>query len=1032
MDPETAPDPVLHPNGQNGHLDPPADTQPPSSSKGSNLYEAFMAFSAEEEDGAVDSAEVSPSDALEEIEDQVQEVAESVEGAVQNVVDDLDDLFGEDELGDDGKEVVDQGETEPEVDEDVQKVNFPPEDGEQPVAADVVDADETDELEESAVDVQVEEGEEGAVTVSTDVEHAIDDAVGGDDDEVEPIEPPATEPDVEQAIDHDIGGDDDEVEPIESPATEPEVAEAEAKEVDAAMEDDQLDIVEDDTVEGVAVEAVEVSEPVEEEVDAEEVVETVEGMELELAESAAEQSEPIAAEDGAVPEHAETALAHDTTGPEPEVQVTEEVEAVQEHPAADEEDVSMNVDAGPAGGETELVGDDSEIAEKVEGADGEEVDQLMEEAEQVEEAEIQYDMPDEDGEMRFPRSDGQSDRLPGSKKGPPMLDRMEVVPRNSETQKTYLKKIGQGVAEKLMGLTDQKYRFNDLPKNYRLYQQHRSGGTANARPDMYLYGSKTVLKFRSTTQFIPHAIWLLTDPTLNNKNCYCSHCSSRPHSEAYVEIQTPERSLKRKSSTLKPESAVKKIKLPDTPIPRDSNSVRPKAVRADRETELASADRLEAPRSGEIIWVHVEPPITGKKPGEVIEFWPCLVIKYEPKRKFLPTENNGTGVAAPAWEVQALGTVKNAYARAESILPYQSYDFPQTTKDVLLDFRSTSTDFDDFMWFNPFEDPPKEKPCTLNKRRSLPDLRTHSNKARTFKNAAPALVLALQMCARLGNGWTTTDAYAHPVPAQNVENPPPISTQNPSRRFEGVFWGAERIWEGDFVRLNIQFKSDLPEKDYRKHLLNNMSEGADGRGLFMHVNAFHFLHYEADTQNSSEKKECWMAGPVFETIFDGEADPAILSGENNAPLPEPSPAFDLVRDTPVLSASALGILAERKDTSDVPAGVPTQYPWPPAPSGFKFRPLLAKDEELYINISCLAGRYYPTIFFKQLLVGRHDLTKTSNGISTPQLLSMAGFMPGYVYAALCEKYNHDRSAMVVSAEEESKEVLSAIWSGDNA
>ncbi|KZO97007.1 hypothetical protein CALVIDRAFT_536474 [Calocera viscosa TUFC12733] len=985
--------------GENGHVDAPTEAKTSTSGKQPSLFDDFMAFSAQEEKDAPGSPGTPESDvpgAIEQFDSSADAAIESLDDAEREIAgeavpvedadvepsaaldEDLDDLFEDDE---DPTDPIEPYPTE---------LGISVLDDEDPLDANVPDKPDAIDNAEEVIPSPIVEDPNPQDEVDDATEPAAEGAPA--DEELDDAENAALEDAEEQA---EKGAED--------PATGA-TEDVEETEKEPAADDETVDAPDEvEAGDGTS----EVGEEVEDviAVDAVEVIETDEPAKPGPAEGDESMTEPLN-----------------------EVEVVIDI-APQETAAAD---VSMDAEDQPAEDQSDADADGSPEPPGDEGEDERPDDTAPQDddAMEVDGAEVKYEMPDENGHIHFRVSDGSSDRLPGSRKGPPLPARMEVVPRDSDTQKAFLKRVGQGVAQNLMGLTGKKYTMHDLPKNYRLYGQARANGSESGRPDIYLYGSKTVTKFRSTLQFIPHAIWLLTDPTLNTRNCRCFSCSKRSEADISKEFASanvsPERPLKRKSSTIiKPEATVKKIKLADPPIPRDNNSARPKAVRADREADLASLDRLESPREGEIIWCTVDPPIAGKKPGETIEFWPCIVVQHEVSRKVVPTEANPKASGtAPAWEVQALGTVCNAHVRAEDILPYQAYDIPQSTKDVLMQFRPVSTAFDDLMRFYPFSPALKDKPRTLTKRRSKPELGDQSQIARSFKNAAPALILALHMCDHLDKGWTATDAYSHPVPAQNVENPPPISIQNPARRFEGVFWGPERIWEGDFVRLNLEFTHDLPDNDYRKHLLQNMTAGSDGRGLFMHINAFHYLSYGVDSSTSNERKECWMAGPVFETVFDHEVDPAVLSGETNDPLPLQSPNFDLVRDAPILSASALGILAERNlESVKLPHPVQTKYPWPPAPSGFKFRPLLAKDEELYVNISCLAGRYYPTIFFKQLLSGMHNMDKSKNDVGTPQLLSLAGLMPGHVYPTKCEKHYRDRATMLVTAEEQAKEEL---------
>ncbi|KAF2121076.1 transcription-silencing protein Clr2-domain-containing protein [Lophiotrema nucula] len=78
----------------------------------------------------------------------------------------------------------------------------------------------------------------------------------------------------------------------------------------------------------------------------------------------------------------------------------------------------------------------------------------------------------------------------------------------------------------------------DLPKGYRLYEHIKSkadgqqkavknhSGGGHDRQDAYLYGHPKGPKkrFRSPVEFFPHLLWLSTDETANYDNCSCKLC----------------------------------------------------------------------------------------------------------------------------------------------------------------------------------------------------------------------------------------------------------------------------------------------------------------------------------------------------------------------------------------------------------------------------------------------------------------------------------------------------------------------------
>jgi len=65
------------------------------------------------------------------------------------------------------------------------------------------------------------------------------------------------------------------------------------------------------------------------------------------------------------------------------------------------------------------------------------------------------------------------------------------------------------------------YVLRDFPENYRLFD-HNKGPVSGPRHDVYLYGplKKT---FRSVNEFVPHAIWLMSD---GSEPCKCKYCGS--------------------------------------------------------------------------------------------------------------------------------------------------------------------------------------------------------------------------------------------------------------------------------------------------------------------------------------------------------------------------------------------------------------------------------------------------------------------------------------------------------------------------
>ncbi|KAF8479814.1 hypothetical protein DFH94DRAFT_746103, partial [Russula ochroleuca] len=58
--------------------------------------------------------------------------------------------------------------------------------------------------------------------------------------------------------------------------------------------------------------------------------------------------------------------------------------------------------------------------------------------------------------------------------------------------------------------------------------RHYEGRQSSPRQYLYLIGSVHTNRFRCIPEFVPHAIWLMTDPTLDRGNCECEYCIKVP------------------------------------------------------------------------------------------------------------------------------------------------------------------------------------------------------------------------------------------------------------------------------------------------------------------------------------------------------------------------------------------------------------------------------------------------------------------------------------------------------------------------
>lgn len=167
--------------------------------------------------------------------------------------------------------------------------------------------------------------------------------------------------------------------------------------------------------------------------------------------------------------------------------------------------------------------------------------------------------------------------------------------------------------------------------------------------------------------------------------------------------------------------------------------------------------------------------------------------------------------------------------------------------------------------------------------------------------------------------------------------------------YQSIYWGAERIWTGELVRVLVDPRH-LPEATYP------LSPGAAGRALF-----------------------CKISG--------------VYKDEEN------------------VTGMITGALYELKDVSLLPVDTPSvplngSY-MPIAPEGYIFHRITPEEEEVHIDIEFVAGRYYPLPshlstrqacdqILKEYGEGREEEEEEEDGLNEDQRrVALAGLLPAY-------------------------------------
>ncbi|KAI6113028.1 hypothetical protein F5141DRAFT_1111093 [Pisolithus sp. B1] len=704
---------------------------------------------------------------------------------------------------------------------------------------------------------------------------------------------------------------------------------------------------------------------------------------------------------------------------------------------------------------------------------------------------------------------------------------MRPVPLDESLCIKWRCEVGASLAVRLNKPAGPNYVLRGWPEGYQMFD-HNKGLAGAPRHDAYLIGSSHAKRFRSVPEFIPHALWLLTDPTLNRANCACKYCNRKPQREITASMgllprrSTPlsggptSRGQRAPGASASTSASVRQVRDRGKPYAAIRRTPRPvkqptgpkQNMSRERNADLrtAYAEGMELRRwfrDGELLWCALNPPIPGLAGDkDAITFWPGLVeeakIKSEavakpnshdetsekntgadvvmadatrpidgsndvPAAESLNSSSKSTDndedkrvpwtVVQTLWyKIKLLGIPYSYNIRADQVLPYQAHapsdELIQAIHRVPLEQMNTNTD--------------TFKPSDTTR----------------FAEAAAPFALAVQIAANLAGYWTPTDDWEYkfsippspdvapsPFPAFKSDNmslhavmnasmaynaslSESISAAGPSSgstsilptfpraqtvtqiRYQGLWWGAERVWTDELVRLKLSRGQVAPEGtenilppagpsrraiEYARTLDGSSDDceeivGAAGRGLFMLLEGLYVV--DVPKVNGSTGKECRATGTLYELVDEdwegdagegsgngkdsgkGKGKATEQSGGTEAPvtstngvttgsisieapsgpqLANPNPAVPVERTTSdiVSHSDSITVLGQRTASSSNELLsrpiLSSPFPLPPPPEGFRFRPILTPGYEAVISLNLIAGRYYPRLLQHPLL-----------------------------------------------------------------
>ena len=726
------------------------------------------------------------------------------------------------------------------------------------------------------------------------------------------------------------------------------------------------------------------------------------------------------------------------------------------------------------------------------------------------------------------------------------------------------------------------YILRDFPPGYRLFDQNK-GAELDPRHDLYLYGgfldafrsspssdlSKGPIKkrFRSINEFIPHAIWLMKDPTIHT--CACKYCGK---SKSQREITASMSNILRSSATSSPTPSQAKFireKRPrGDPVMRlKEPRVRKRVYAAVQKTLKPSANVLKQPmlvernndlraihskvtmllrrwfREGEVVWCALPQVIVAPDTEEIsIQFWPAVIEEVVLKTKAIPRENgldpstttsidkrpplasssavrfdsmdekDGRGVVLEPsddplhytinqwtkYKVRFLAVSHSCRIDDVDVLPYQAYMPPDDLISYMTQIPPNHLDFEKEI-LNQFN------PCP----------RDHTP---LFLNAASAYAMALQIASTLSSFWSLTDEFQIKYTLQPSPVPPPpplpppapipvhsslqsaiqaagrhnaqlsndsmmshstyyrnVSGTNPhmsqaelqktstqilgipsqsehlsQTRFQGLWWGSERIWVDDFIRLKVPRRSLAPEgaanifppaspgKKRLEQCLSDKRNPADftagTRGVFMRLDGLFAVEVPRDDGSGTKKaaRACGMLYEVVEEDWEDPKDSTSLEAPldnlaDGVGLSQTGPPFSTTTVLPMdVHATPQPQLGGASSTEVQPALVTTPNSGPvqsnllpAAPVGFKLRPILEPGYEAVVELGLISGRYYPRILSHPQVAPAVQAAFSQPIENANNLWALEGLSGGYHNSVDPHKYKRSRVAMMQDADKES-------------
>lgn len=471
---------------------------------------------------------------------------------------------------------------------------------------------------------------------------------------------------------------------------------------------------------------------------------------------------------------------------------------------------------------------------------------------------------------------------------------------------------------------------------------------------------------------------------------------------------------------------------------------------------INSPYRKRLHRIGEVIWCFLDVPIAG--PGvedSAIGAWPGVVKSIQQSMHYTfvigeSTFEHREGSDRPyTYEVSLFNIDAVITVSDERVLPFQAFSSPQPLLDALSSLMHTINRRGDSLHV------PAE--------RGLDALSKF-----TFEEAALPYALAIQTPIMLSKYWSCVESWTfrytitadkpvatpvvpkkkHRTPGLHIGPMPDLSPSASARlavlstepsaqvktqkRYQGLWWGGERVWVDDLVRLKVPRHDLAPNGSERvlptvpasqatiehaaqKGVEADDAPGSGERALFLRITSIFVAG-----------KEVRISGVLFDLVEDSFVGAGVGGKEGQQ---EDASVFDMRSLDPVLlqggnpdaSPSQQGSNGFRPASDRQVLSGPYVRSWSPPepPVGYKFRSILKGDWEAVMDISLMSGRYYPGVLLNPLLVDHMGrLLRLKEPVQ--HLYALEGLVPGYYNSVDPATPKENRLAMFEDAVAEAK------------